>query len=199
MGRVIFGGIIGGIIAFIWMFVSWAILPWHDMTLKKFRNEEFVAWVVKENTVKDGVYVIPHMEADKVNYTPEEVKQPFEKQKAAIKQGPFIYAQVKKQGMDPTSFHLYLFSFLTYFVGALIVSYLLLQVNEEAGYLKRLLFVTLFGLAVGIIGMVPSWNWFAAGNAYTLVMIADILITWFLVGLVLGAIVKPRAEPERLM
>lgn len=199
MGRVIFGGIIGGIIAFVWMFVSWAILPWHDMTLKKFKNEGFVAWVVKENAPKDGVYVIPHIEADQGNYTPEEVKQAFEKQKAAMTEGPFVYMQVKKKGMDPTSFHLYLFSFLTYFVGALILSYLLLQVNEEAGYLKRLFFCILFGLGVGIIGMVPDWNWFAAGGSYTLVMIADLIITWFLAGLVLSAIVKPRAEPERLM
>ncbi len=44
MLKVILGGIIGAAIAFAWSFVSWAVLPWHDMAMNKFTNQEFGHW-----------------------------------------------------------------------------------------------------------------------------------------------------------
>ena len=193
MFKVILGGLIGAVIAFVWSFVSWTVLPWHDWAMNKFTNQEFVSWVIKENAPKDGVYVSPHMGSDEINLTPEEIKQNIDQQKEAMAKGPFIYTQVKTKGMNPASPHLYIFSFLTQFVGAALISWLLLQVRE-LGYVGRLLFVVGIGLVVGILGFVPDWNWFGAGYKFTLVMIADLLATWFLAGLFLAAFIKPQEE-----
>ena len=195
MFKVIFGGIIGAIIALVWSFVSWMVLPWHSASMNKFTNEEFVSWVIKENAPKSGVYVAPYYESSDANFTPGEVKESFDKQKDALEKKPFVFVQVNLKGMDPSNPWVYIFSFLTQFVGAGLISWFLLQTS--CGYGKRLLIVMLLGLLVGVLGFVPDWNWFGAGYKFTFVMIADLVITWFLAGLILAAYVKPRGDHER--
>lgn len=196
MMRIIIGSFIGAVIAFAWSFVSWMVLPWHDMTMNKFSNQEFVSWVVKENAPKSGVYVAPYHEPDTINLTPEEIKHNIEAEKSAMKTGPFIYAQVRLNGIDMTSPWIYICSFLTQFVGAGLISWILLQLGDH-GYGKRLIVVTIVGLTVGVLALVPSWNWFGASATYTLIGIADLVVTWFLTGLFLAAFVKPQGEHQR--
>ncbi|MCB1082494.1 MAG: hypothetical protein KDK63_05050 [Chlamydiia bacterium] len=196
--KIFFGALVGAIIAFAWSFVSWMVLPWHDVTFNKFTNQEFVSWVVKENAPKSGVYISPYHETDTPNLTPDEIKHNIETQKGAMVKGPFIFAQVNLKGMDPTNPWIYVCSFLTQFVGAGLISYVLLQLGDK-GYGKRLLVTLLIGLTVGILGYVPGWTWFGAGYAYTLVGIADLVVTWFLAGLFLAAFVKPRGPRELMM
>lgn len=193
MFRFLIGAFIGAVIAFAWFFVSWMVLPWHNMTMHKFNNQEFISWVVKENVPKSGVYVAPYYETDTVNLTPDEIKHNIDSQKSAMIKGPFILAQVNLKGMDPTNPLIYIYSFLTQFVGAGLISWILIQVGDH-GYGKRLMVSTLIGLTVGVLGLVPNWTWFGAGAAYTLVGIADLVVTWFLAGLFLAAFAKPRGE-----
>lgn len=195
MFKVIVGGIIGAIIAFAWSFVSWMVLPWHAASMNKFTNQEFVSWVIKENAPKSGVYVSPYYESSDANFNPGEIKKSFDKEKDALEKKPFIFVQVNLKGMDPSNPWVYIFSFLTQFLGAGLISWFLLQTS--CGYGKRLLVVTLLGLLVGVLGFVPDWNWFGAGYKFTFVMIADLVITWFLAGLILAAYVKPRKDHER--
>jgi len=195
MFKAIFGGVIGGIVAFVWGFISWTVLPWHDMAINKFRNQEFVTWVIKENVTVDGVYMAPYGQTDQVNLTPGEIKQEIKQQEAAMKAGPYVFAHVKVGGMNMNSPWPYVYSFLTQFAGAMLISILLLKV-VVASYGGRLFFVTMVGLIVGVLGLIPGWNWFGAGYRFTLIMMADYLIQWFLVGLFLAGFVKPRPERE---
>lgn len=196
MFRVFFGGIVGGIVAFVWAFVSWGVLPWHSWAINKFKNPDFVTWVVKENATVDGVYMAPYTQTDDVNLTPGEIKQEIEQQEAAMKKGPYVFAQVRTKGMDPSHPSLYIYSFLTQFAGAFLISWLLYKVVDTS-YGGRLFFVTMIGLIVGVLGLLPDWNWFGAGYKFTLIMMADYLIQWFIVGIFLAAFVKPREVKER--
>ncbi len=190
MHKVLFGGIIGGVVAFVWMFVSWTLLPWHHDAVESFKNEEQVAKVIDANTSKSGVYVIPQMPG--VDEVSKEVK---DSHVAAMQKGPFIFMQVKKEGKDPTSFTTFLIAFATLFVGASLLSYLLMQMRGT-GYFNRLFCSLLFGLSVGVLGIVPEWNWFALGGAYTLVMIGDHVVTWLLAGVVLAGFIKPKTHKQ---
>lgn len=198
MGKVIFGGIIGAIIAFVWAFISWTVLPWHESAINKFRNQDFVTWVIKENVTVDGVYMAPCYQNDQVNLTREEIDQEMSQKEAAMKSGPYVFAQVRTGGMDLSSPMIYVYSFLTQFVGAMLISIILLKA-VEASYGGRLLFVTLIGLIVGVLGLIPNWNWFGAGYKFTLIMMTDLVIQWFLVGLFLAGFVKPKSDPRELM
>ena len=43
------GGLIGGIIAFIWMNISWMVLPWHAMTIDTVEDDTQIAHSIKAN------------------------------------------------------------------------------------------------------------------------------------------------------
>ena len=43
------GGIFGGIILFVWGFISWVVLPWHTITLNKFKDEAAVEQALTAN------------------------------------------------------------------------------------------------------------------------------------------------------
>ncbi|MEM7174650.1 MAG: hypothetical protein AAF443_01805 [Chlamydiota bacterium] len=197
MAKIIGGGFIGAVIAFIWMWVSWTVLPWHDWAFQSFEHEDFIGWVIKENTAKDGVYTIPGM--DVKGKTKKEREESIEKQRKMLREGPFIYLHVNKEGMNPMSPRRYIVSFLTQFVGAAIASFLLLQCKETSRYGKRFAVVLLFGVGVAVLAVVPRWNWFATGSDYALVMIADYVATWFLVALALAGLVKPKRSVTRPM
>ncbi|MCB1109639.1 MAG: hypothetical protein KDK64_01540 [Chlamydiia bacterium] len=196
MIKVIFGAFIGAIIAFVWSFISWTVLPWHDAAMNKFSNQEFVLWVMKENAPKGGVYVAPYATSTEGNLSPHEIAKNLEEQRAAMKKGPFVYAQIKVGGMDPTHLSIYVYSFLTQFAGAILICWLLKQATELS-YKGRLLFVMIVGLTVGVLGFIPDCNWFGAGWKFTFVMIADLVITWFLAGLFLAAFIKESEIPDR--
>ena len=53
-----------GVVLFVWGFISWALLPWHNMVANKFTNEALVAQALKENAPRQGVYYLPFSEKD---------------------------------------------------------------------------------------------------------------------------------------
>ena len=187
------GALIGGIIASIWGFISWKVLPWHDWAFQSFRNQEFVAWVLKENTKKDGTYLIPHFQQEEALWASQEQGVKSDLKKKSQREGPFVQVQIKRKGLNTGGFMHYMTSFFTQCVGAGLISFLLLQ-GVELRYQGRLLFVTLVGLIVGVLGYVPKWNWFGGNFSLLLIHFIDLLITWFLVGLVLAAFVRKRYE-----
>ncbi|MCB1081289.1 MAG: hypothetical protein KDK69_05645 [Chlamydiia bacterium] len=195
MVKSIVAGIIGGIIAFVWGFVSWMVLPWHNEVINKFQNQEFVSWVIKENVTKDGVYMAPYAHGDQFSMTPDDISSEMKQQDAALKKGPYVFAQVRVNGVDMSSPLPYIYSFLTQFVAIFFVSFLMLKMVDTT-YGGRLFFVTMIGLLAGIIALVPNWNWFGAGYRFTLVMMADYVVQWFLVGLFLAGFARPKPERE---
>jgi hypothetical protein len=196
MIKILFVGFIGAIIAFAWSFVSWAVLPWHDYAMNTFSNQNFVSWAIKENAPKSGVYMAPYFKSTDADFSPAEITKSIESQTDAMKKGPVIYAQIKLEGSDPEHFSIYLYSFLTQFAGAVLICYLLKQA-VELSYKGRLLFVMTVGLTVGVLGFFPDWNWFGAGWKFTLVMVADLVITWFLAGIFMAACIKDKEIPDR--
>ena len=53
------GGFVGGVVLFVWGAVSWMVLPWHNMTLNTFTDEDKVANVLIANAPVRGIYVYP--------------------------------------------------------------------------------------------------------------------------------------------
>lgn len=196
MLRVFIGGFVGAIVAFLWSFVSWTVLPWHENTMNQFTNQDFVSFVVKENAPKSGVYFAPSYKTSGATLTPDEIEKNMTAQTESMKKGPIIFAQVRLEGINYDQPTLMIYSFLTQFVGATLICFLIRR-TAQIGYGGRLLFVTLIGLIVGILGLVPGWTWFGAGWKYTLVMIADLTATWFLVGLVISSFIKGREKSDK--
>lgn len=183
MLKVIVGGIVGGLIATAWGFISWGVFSWHDLGINKFCDQEHVAHVIKENTTVDGVYIAPSC-----RFKSSEMRQ---KSSCRNTKMPFVYAQVRKEGFfcSPKTFF---YAFLSQFIGACLISLLLMKIVDTC-YGKRLFSVAIIGLTVGILGLVPNWVWFGSGYRFTLIMLIDTFIQWFLVGLFLAKFIQPRS------
>jgi len=183
MGRgLILAGIVGGIIAFAWGLFSWMVMPWHKLTVEKFKNDDIVAQVIKENAPTNGVYILPNL----YHYgnMPMSQKQ-IEVEDRLVTEGPFVFAAVSLQGRDVHSFSPFLGSIVIQIIGALFTAWLLLH-SRAFKYARRVLFVTVVGMLVGFLSYMPAWNWWGLPSAYSIIGIVDLVIAWFLAGLAMA-------------
>ena len=163
--------IVGGIIVFLWVMLSWMVLPMHKMTMNKFTDSAATVSAITENAPKDGIYVYPGMDA-KV-----EGKQPM------------LFVNVAR-GIDFKSMAKpMVIGLLTQMMSAFFVTYLLLRAKAMK-YWPRVRFITVAGIFAAFVGTVPAWNWWHFPGAWTLAEMCDIIIGWFLGGLVIAKLVK---------
>ena len=158
--KILISGIVGGLILFVWSFVSWMVLPWHNHTFQTFAHEQSVEAILSVDAPSAGMYV--------------------------LKNKPFAFLAVSPQGYGSMNSKM-LFAALFDFLSASLVAYLLLRL-KKTNYFSRLIVVLAFALAVGIQGHVSNWNWWGFSSSFTLVGMADLIIGWFLAGLVLAKI-----------
>src|ERR1700733_4378881 len=85
--KIIFAGILGGVIVFIWSAVSWMMLPYHMSTIHQFTDAKTVTDIVKTNAPMDGIYLSPTMHKNGAAPTQEEMTQPM------------VFASVHLEGM----------------------------------------------------------------------------------------------------
>lgn len=185
MKALVKGGLLGGVILFIWGIISWMVLPWHMTTLHTFKDEKAVAAVVQVNVPAAGTYVLPSMsqaQAAKEAATPAATAAPV----------PVIFATVAFE--RPTSMTYPMIIALIYqIIAAFLVTWMLTKTN--LGYWGKVGFVLVFAITVDLITHLPYWNWFHFPTDYTLVAAADLLIGWFLAALVLAKVSQQPARP----
>jgi hypothetical protein len=210
---------IGGIVVFLWGVVSWMILPWHQMTMHKFSDEKSVAITIQDNAYTSGVYVLPnlfkhhkemrtgmhhHKDAWKQEQDASQVMRKghmdgesskdhmhmeMMKQKEMMRQGPFVYAFVKKEGMEPNSAAPFIAGVIIQIIAAYIITCLLMM-SKAMSYMKQVGFVTIIGLFAGIVALLPDWVWMGMSLDFLIVNMLDLVIGWFLGGLVIAKVLK---------
>jgi len=168
MKKILWLSLLGGVVMFIWGFISWAILPWHMTTANKFTDEAAVSQVLKENAPRKGIYFLPFSEAD---HGPEQVG---------------AFANVLPDGTAMNMGINMLIGLVTSCV-SVFLGLCLLYMASGLSYWGKVGFFALLGLTIGFVSHAPYWNWFSFSTAYINVIILDILITWILAGL---AVVK---------
>lgn len=165
---------LSAIVLFAWGFLSWAILPWHNAVADKFADESAVSAVLKENAPSAGMYYLPFAQED-------------------LKPGVlFALVNVLPDGVDGTMGGMMALALLGQAVSAVLVILLLCRTSIP-DYWGRVRFVALTGVAIGFVSHFPYWNWFGFSTSYTLVIIVDNLIAWFLAGLVLAKFVEGKS------
>lgn len=178
------GGLLGGLVLFVWNSISWNVLPWHMMTFEKFKDEATIAQALTVNALRPGVYLLPNAHKHDPGVTEEQKKaEEVEGMKRMI-QGPLMFASVSLQGFEGIGPAL-LIQLVTGIVGTLLATWLLLQ-TRPMGYWDRVGFLVVISLVVAVIAQLPYWNWWNFSTSYTAVTIADLLIGWFLASLVIA-------------
>jgi hypothetical protein len=184
---IFWGAIAGGAIAWIWGAISWMVLPWHHATFLSFTDEADIARVVLDGCPRSGVYGLPAPP----RYPPGADKAAREAiDYAANRQmqvGPIVTAVVQRGGFGsvPTAM---MRAFVIYAVAGGVMTWLLLQ-TSGLSYWERAGFVTGVALAASLICRMTDWNWHGYSTPYTVVCIADHVVSGFLVGLGLAGLV----------
>lgn len=180
----VLGGILGGVVLFVWGTISWMVLPWHLMTLEKFTDEIAVAQVLTANAGQPGVYILPNAHKQDPSL-PEAVRKAAEEDAMNRAQlGPFVFASIAPRGWGSMGSAMGI-GLLNQIAAALLATWLLLN-TKGLSYLARVRFLVMLALAVAVIAHVPYWNWWHFSTSYTLVAFTDLLIGWFLAGLVIA-------------
>lgn len=174
------GCIVGAIIVFVWLMISWMVIPWHCAVMEKFTNEEAVANVIMENAPKDGVYILPNICNTMKN---------MDKKADAMKKGPAMFAAIQRFGFDIDSVAPYIIAFIIQLIAAFFVTYMLL-LTKGLDYFNRVWFVTVFGIAAGVLCAFPNWNWWGFSFGFAAIEFLDFVIGWFLAGLGIAAVIK---------
>ncbi len=173
MKRNLLLSIAAGLVLFVWGFISWVVLPWHNLVANKFTDEVAVSHVLKANSPQKGIYYLPFSEKD---HGPNQV-------------GAFV--NVLPEGTEMSMGKQMATGTITQIIGAFLVLTLLSQASGLT-YWGKVGFVSLVGLTIGFVSHAPYWNWFGFSSPYVVVTILDILIGWVLAGLAVAKFAQGR-------
>ena len=188
----VLGAVLGGITAFLWSFISWELLPWHEKQLRSFQNEDEVLAVIASHAPQSGNYLLPTGPSEE-GLSADQKKAAEEIRMQKMQKGPLMFAAIRKEGFG--SFPKALIAQVVYqMLAALLLTWMLLQ-TSGLSYVHRVAFLAVAGLAASVIADLPNWNWWGYSGTYTAVNLIDYTLTWLLAGLVIAKVAnaaKPR-------
>jgi len=175
MKRIAIAAVVGGVIIFLWSFISHMLLPLGEMGFSALPNEAAVLEGLKTSIPQEGLYIFPN---------------PATKPPGGADTRPAGLLVFHPEGgwdISPGRLGNELFSnILAAAVAAFIASLL------AAAYGRRVLAITLLGLFGWLSLIVSYWIWYGFPTAYILGEGINEVVGWFLAGLAIAKIV-PRA------
>lgn len=181
--KLIIAAFLGGLTMFIWGGFSHLVL-FIGTGFKPLPNEDKVMEVLKTNITRQGLYFFPGK--DFRNSTKEQ-DAVFESKFRNGAVGILVYRPVGGNPFSATKLITqFLSNLLSVFMAVIIVSL------TYAGYWKRVFIVLLLGLLACTAVSSIYWNWYEFPTSFFIAQILDMVIGFFLAGLVICKIIpKP--------
>ena len=172
------GGLIGGLIFFVWTSISWMAIGWHNSYMSAVPDEDVFAESIRTEIPETGLYFIPWHDGT----------SDWDEVRMKTERGPFAMMMITPRGKSMSMGLPMARSLILNFVLAGLATWLLLQTTALL-FFRRVMFVA----AVGLIGsswlVFANWNWWGFPDAYLVVNLIDLVIVWSLVGLGLAKFV----------
>jgi hypothetical protein len=183
--KLLLASLLAAIVSFIWGYVSWMQLGWHEAGMRDFKDEAAVAEVIRENATNGrGIYTLPYQRKPQ-NFASEEEKAQLQADhEKALADGPYLYAIVRPGKMDGSMMQSLVRSFVRSLVASLIIGALMSLL--VIGYAGRVSFAAALGTFAGLAVDMQQWIWFELPTRDLIVNMADHFIEWTLAGVVLG-------------
>jgi hypothetical protein len=175
--RILLAGLAAGLAMFVWSSFAHLATPLGAMGVGTLPDESAtVANLASAIGERGGLYLFPSPNRSAPS--------------AATAPGGFlVFNPDSPTSMSPKNL---VIEFLTECAEGLIAAWLLAQ-TALAGYAARVGFVAAIGLAAAITTNIPYWNWYTFPLAYTLAYAFMEFAGYVAAGLVLAAILKPKA------
>jgi hypothetical protein len=175
MKKLFIGSIVGGIIIFIWQFLSWAALNLHHASQEYTPKQDSVLSYLNSQFSEDGSYMLP-------NYPPGTSREEMEKQMESRKGKPWVQIQYHKElnvSMGGNIFR----ELIVDIIMVAFACWILMKISAPG-------FGTIFTacLFIGVIAFIHSpytiHIWYH--KADIMAHLADALVSWSLCGIWLG-------------
>ncbi len=166
----IIAAVAAGAVIFLWGFVSWTILPWHNTNVESFSDKTTVMQTLLSNGSEAGIYYIPE-EGDEFDADT-----------------PIAFVNLLPNGHEVSMGGM----MLKGLIGSMVMAYiaaLILSKTSGLNFVQRVMFVGMLGLFAGFSGAFNYYNWFGFPGGYSLVNLIDSIVTWVLAGAVLAKLV----------
>ncbi len=190
--RVVFAGVLAAVVYFLWWFVSWTVLPWHDWTIRPMSAEDqaTVSRLLEKRVGVSGVFYFPDMPRD-----PADVKA-VEHWKQQHRTGPVGTLMFHREGWEPMSGSMFLVSGgFNLIVGLLLAWLVWLTRHVTHDYWQRAGVCVLVGVVIAVATDLMWWNWMFHPLDYAVVNAIDHVVAATLMGLAIAAVIpsmKPR-------
>ena len=190
MNKLIVPSLITAVVVFIWMFISWTLLPWHNVDIKSIKDQALLEQM-KESLTEPGIYLYPGEPEDESNVAMQEWSDQY-------KAGPLVHFMVyNPQGAEWDMAIPMIKSFLINFIAAFIAGVLLMMtLAQNPSFWRRVIFVMMLGMLAAFVGPFIEWNWWSFPTGYSMVNAIDLCVTWFIAGLVLAWRIKPELNTQ---
>jgi hypothetical protein len=189
--RVLIAAILGGVVFFFWGFVAHELLSLGELGIKDIPNEQVLLPQLQASLSDPGFYRIPGL-GEPPNATSEQKKAAMQQAQQKAASGPYGILVYHPVGGEVLSMGRQLGREFGLNVAVALLMAILLAWAGLSSFASRLGFVTLAGVMVTLLTNVQYWNWFGFPANYTLAAMATHVIGFFLAGIVIALIVRPR-------
>ena len=184
MKKILLAALIGGDVAFLWGFVSWAALGFSNAYTHEFPNEEAVLAALGEAT-EPGFYLVPGMRDADGGMREMEAWQELSGT------GPYAQVYLQPGGMDHNPGLMLPRGLLLEIAAALLIALLVAGTGPSRSFVGRARVGFLMGLFAGLAGPMINWNFMGAPTEWSLFLVVDTLVTWTFAGIGVAAVLKP--------
>jgi hypothetical protein len=191
--KILFTGVLGGIVMFIWTSIAHMALPLGEAGIREIPNESAVLSAMQSNIGEQtGLYIFPGPGVGK-NATRQEKNEAMKRMSEKMAANPSGILMYHAPGR-PFEFGKWLgIEFGTELLEAFLVVFLLAQ-TRSVSFAGRVGFVLVAGIVAAITTNVSYWNWYGFPGAYTASYILTQIVGFFLVGIV-AALLLPKRVP----
>jgi hypothetical protein len=159
------GTVVATVVMFAWQTISNVAIPWHNATMTKFKNNDAVVKAIHENAPENGVYFSNQGILATVAFTPTMADKSKE-------MGGMFGKQL-------------VIDLITVLVLALFMTRL-----NVTGIVPTGIALAIAALAAGILVHASDWTWYGFSTSYMIVNTIDLMMGWFLTGLIFGGVRK---------
>lgn len=186
MKRILLAALLGGLVVFVWSFISHMVFNIEGSAVRTLPNEEATLEALRGSIPEAGFYIFPLM-GDPSTATKEEEARWMEKYRT----GPAGVLVYRPLGGEFSFSRLLVVELLSNILAALIAALLLARM--VGSYLQRVLILAALGIFAWLSISISYWNWYGFPGSFTFSEGLDQLLGWLVAGLVIAKIVpSPR-------
>jgi hypothetical protein len=194
MGKKIFlGGLLGGVVVFLMSAVFHMATQLGEVGIRPIPNEAAMREVLRGAIHEPGIYAIPS-----ADMSPGKSKEQQEAADAAYaakyKEGPTAMLIYTPGGVEFKFGKALLNQFFFSLVGAFLVAWVLATTAAATTYGTRVMIVVVAALFGGFVYTLPYWNWYNFPANYILAEMGTWVVSWFVGGLAMAAVIKKPAS-----